>query len=96
MELRSESNPAHISTFYVPLSMTLLSDGKTGKNYHVINPSTNAGRHHAQRMTAMGITPGVAIKVVCNNEVGPVLIIVRGTRLAVGRGAARKVSIRNI
>lgn len=45
---------------------------------------------------AMGITPGAEITIIQNSGHGPVLLNVRETRLALGRGEAEKIQARAV
>lgn len=54
--------------------------------------SIEAGRRLTRRLTELGLTPGVTIQVVHVNG-GPLLIAVRGARLAIGRGMAEKILV---
>jgi len=54
-----------------------------------------AGRRLAQRLAELGLTPGVKIQVLHVNG-GPILIGVRGARLALGRGMAQKIMVEAI
>ena len=56
--------------------------------------SIEAGRRLARRLTELGLTPGVSIQVLHVNG-GPLLIGVRGTRLAIGRGMADKIMVQS-
>lgn len=47
-----------------------------------------------RRLADMGLTPGVKIRVINSQAMGPVLIELRGTRLGLGRGVAQKVMVR--
>ena len=51
-----------------------------------------AGPALAHRLAGMGLTPGVALEVV-RDDGGPVLLAVRETRLALGRGMAQHILI---
>jgi Fe2+ transport system protein FeoA len=51
-----------------------------------------AGRRATHRLTEMGLTPGVEVKIVQDNG-GPLLLAVRGSRLAIGRCLANKVLV---
>lgn len=51
-----------------------------------------AGRRLARRLAELGLTPGVAIQVLHVNG-GPLLIAVRGARLALGKGMAEKIMV---
>jgi Fe2+ transport system protein FeoA len=46
------------------------------------------------RLSAMGLVPGVEVVVVTNKGVGPAIVEVKGTRLALGRGMTRKILVR--
>ncbi|HDN79389.1 MAG: hypothetical protein DRI61_10460 [Chloroflexi bacterium] len=49
------------------------------------------------RLAEMGLNPGVRIRVIQSDfRGGPILIAVRGSRLALGRGMAHKVMVRSI
>jgi ferrous iron transport protein A len=49
------------------------------------------GRRFASRLAALGVSPGSEVKVLRNDRGGPLVVIVRGTRVALGRGEASKV-----
>ena len=51
------------------------------------------GEEFAHRMVTLGFTPGVEVRVVQNYGRGPILVIVRDTRIALGRGDALKVLV---
>lgn len=51
------------------------------------------GRIVNNRLTSLGFTPGVEINVVQNYGRGPLIVIVRGSRVALGRGEARKIIV---
>ena len=53
-----------------------------------------AGRRANHRLLEMGLTPGVSIQVL-QNDGGPLLLAVRGSRLAIGRGMAQKIMVSN-
>lgn len=50
-------------------------------------------RQIAKRLLDLGLTKGCTFKVVQGSERGPVLVEVRGTRIAVGHGLASKVLV---
>jgi Fe2+ transport system protein FeoA len=62
--------------------------GETVQLIHI-----DAGRRLARRLTELGLTPGVTIQVLHVNG-GPMLVAVRGARLAIGRGMADKILVR--
>jgi Fe2+ transport system protein FeoA len=51
-----------------------------------------AGRRLTHRLAELGLTPGVTLRVVQKNG-GPLLISVRGSRIAIGRGLAHKLLV---
>lgn len=46
-----------------------------------------------RRLADMGLLPGVIIRVVHSQNSGPVIIDLRGSRLALGRGVAQKIMV---
>ena len=44
-------------------------------------------------MTAHGFTPGAEVTVIQNRSSGPIIVMVRDTRIALGRGEASKVEV---
>lgn len=68
-----------------------LSEGIKDKQYTIIGLA--GGRGARRRLLSMGLTIGVCIKIIVMRSYGPVLIEVRGTRLAIGHGLARKITV---
>ncbi len=52
----------------------------------------NAGRRLTHRLTELGLTPGVEFSIVQDNG-GPLMICVRGSRIAIGREMAKKILV---
>jgi ferrous iron transport protein A len=50
------------------------------------------GRRMARRLAELGLTPGVHLRVV-QDAGGPLLVSVRDSRVALGRGIASKLSV---
>ena len=50
------------------------------------------GRMATAKLADMGIIPGTAIQVSCNRG-GPVIVMVKGSRLCLGKGMADKVKV---
>ena len=46
-----------------------------------------------RRLVEMGLNPGVQIRVMNSQRPGPVVIDVRGSRLALGQGVAHKIMV---
>ncbi len=66
----------------------------------MINPSEEVtvaeirgGRGLVRRLADMGLTPGTTLKVINSQMPGPILIDLRGSRLALGHGVALKVMV---
>jgi ferrous iron transport protein A len=55
--------------------------------------SFRGGRGLVSRLAALGFTVGAEVMMVQNYGSGPVIALVRGTRVAVGRGEARKILV---
>jgi ferrous iron transport protein A len=68
-----------------------LTDLITGE--HGTIQSFEGGRAVNNRLTSLGFTPGVEINVVQNYGHGPLIVTVRGSRVALGRGEARKIIV---
>ena len=49
------------------------------------------GRGFVARLAALGFTPGVVVQVLQNFGHGPLLVLVRDTRVALGHGEAAKI-----
>ena len=51
------------------------------------------GRGIKSKLYSMGLVPGVSLTVVGQNGPGPVMIAVKDSRLAIGRGMAEKILV---
>ncbi|HUT51790.1 MAG TPA: FeoA family protein [bacterium] len=67
-----------------------LSAARTGQALIVARVS---GRTVGERLAVMGVTPGTRVTVLCNAG-GPMIIEVRGSRLSLGQGMARKILVK--
>ena len=56
----------------------------------------NGGRSFVSRAVALGFTPGTEIAMVQNFRRGPLIVVVRDTHVALGRGEARKIGVRKL
>ena len=74
--------------------MKPLSDLETGT--HGLVSRLHGGREFAGRMTGLGFTPGVKVLVIQNYGRGPIIVEVRETRVALGRGEAAKVLVKAV
>lgn len=71
-----------------------LSDLRTGET-GVIH-QLDGGHSFRSRLAVLGFTPGAQVKVVQNLGRGPMIVNVRDTRVALGRGEAQKIGVRRI
>lgn len=53
----------------------------------------DGGRGVVSRLAVLGFTPNAEVKVVQNFGRGPLLVTVRDTRIALGRGEAGKIKV---
>ncbi|HIC88730.1 MAG TPA: ferrous iron transport protein A [Anaerolineae bacterium] len=51
------------------------------------------GHRFISRMAAMGFTPGAEIVIVQNYRRGPLIVAIRDTHIALGRGEAKRVLV---
>jgi Fe2+ transport system protein FeoA len=68
-----------------------LSEIRAGESVVVCNFSRGLGI--AGRLTSLGFTPGVEVQMTQNFGHGPLIVTVRGTRVALGRGEAAKICV---
>lgn len=68
-----------------------LSEIKTGDR--VTLQTIQVGRDLTSRLTSLGLTPGAQMEVLQNFGRGPLIINVRGTHVALGRGEARHILV---
>ncbi len=68
-----------------------LSHIQTGQSV-VIN-QINFSDKLRRKLQDMGITPGVRVSVVSKSLLGPLVIDVRGTRLALGKGIVSQIQV---
>jgi len=68
------------------VSLSRLADGTRARLARV-----DAGLGLRARLMAMGLRPGVEVKVVSNRGAGPFVVAAGSTRIVLGRGMAHKV-----
>ncbi len=52
-----------------------------------------SGRVETARLASLGFTPGAEVNMIQNYGHGPLIVTVRGTRVALGRGEAAKIFV---
>ena len=70
-----------------------MSLNETRKGDLLILESIAGGNGIKKKLRDMGLTPGVAMTVVSAPAFGPMIIQVRGTRLALGRGLLANIFV---
>ncbi len=74
------------------LNATLSLDGiRTGEQ--AVFLSIRAEKAVASRLSSLGFTPGAALEMTQNYGRGPLLVTIRGTRIALGRQEARSITV---
>lgn len=71
------------------MSLANLSAGQ-----HAIIESLHGGRGLVNRLSVLGFTPGQNVSMVQNFGRGPLIVNVRGTRVALGRGEASNIVVK--
>lgn len=66
------------------------------KNTNVTLEELCNNRRLKQKLRDMGLTKGVEFKVVNNSNNGPVIVNLRGSKLALGHGMSKKIMVREI
>ncbi|MCK5022654.1 MAG: metal-dependent transcriptional regulator [Candidatus Aenigmarchaeota archaeon] len=70
-----------------------LVDLKQGQSAEMV--SVDTGQRAKKRLEDLGLTPGASISVVRSAPFGgPIEILIRGSKLAIGRGMARKIYVK--
>ena len=67
-----------------------------GSGAKAIVRQIQGGKNIIGRLSAMGLSVGSELEVLENRGQGPVLVRVRGTRIALGRGEALKIIVEEI
>jgi len=68
-----------------------LSEMTAGEDATILN--FQGGRSVTTRLASLGFTPGVRVNMIQNHGRGPLIVTVRGTRVALGRGEASKIIV---
>jgi Fe2+ transport system protein FeoA len=71
-----------------------LAHARQGKKLEVVD--ILGGHRLVSRLSSMGIVPGDFIQVIYQTWGGPMTIIVKGVRIALGRGIAHKIEVREV
>jgi len=71
-----------------PMPLAMASPGEVVQVVDI-----RAGGGLTKRLADMGLLPGVNIRVISSQRPGPVVVEVKGTRLALGYGMAQKILV---
>jgi len=63
------------------------------ENEEAVIVEVNGGMGLTRRLSEMGFTYGTKLKVLHSSPPGPILVMVRGSRIALGRGVAMKIMV---
>ena len=63
---------------------------------HGIVCKLEGGRGFANRLAAMGLAVGARLEILENRKHGPLLVLVRDTRIALGRSEALKILVEEV
>jgi ferrous iron transport protein A len=63
------------------------------ENCEAVIVEINGGMGLTRRLAEMGFTNGTRVKVLHSSPPGPILVMVRGSRIALGRGLAMKIFV---
>ena len=68
-----------------------LSSVRSGESVRIRR--MNGGHQFLSRLASLGFTPGARLQVVQNYGRGPIIVHLRDTRVALGRGEAKKILV---
>jgi ferrous iron transport protein A len=88
-----EHDPAY-ATAEAAFGLGRLGGLKTGET--AVIHDFDAGHTLVSRLSALGFTPGARVTMIQNYGHGPVIVNVRDTRIALGRGEAAKIRVREV
>ncbi|MCP4583919.1 MAG: hypothetical protein GY839_20090 [candidate division Zixibacteria bacterium] len=69
-----------------------LDNAAVGRSYTMLG--LEGGQAFREKIYSMGLNPGVKFKILLNSGHGPIEIEVRQTKLAIGRGMALRIKIK--
>ena len=71
--------------------MYRLTEAKINVNLTFI--ALDGGLGARQRLTDMGLVPGEQLKILHNSGYGPVTVLIKGAKVALGHGLAEKIVV---
>jgi len=88
---KEEAADIQVEVIYLRRDMMPLSMASPGDTVEVA--TVKAGWGLQRRLADLGLTPGVKVRVINSGKPGPVVLDVRGSRLALGYGVAHKIRV---
>lgn len=73
------------------IPLAFLPEGSLGVVYDV-----SGGRGLQRRLADLGVLPNAEVRVVKSAGGGPILIVVKGSRIALGRGVSMRILVRRV
>lgn len=70
------------------MPLAIVSPGR-----RVLVVGVDAGGGLQGRLAALGLVPGTEVEVIANSAKGPFIVLVKGSRLILGRGMAQKIMV---
>ena len=71
-----------------------LSNAKVGETFKLV--AIEGGTHIRRRLADLGLNTGMTLKVINDIAEGPMILSVKDSRLAIGRGMAEKIVVERI
>ncbi len=88
---RAHRRPSHIRPLLQDDGTTPLCQLPAGYQSHI--HTVRGGHTFTTRMATFGFTPGTPVEVLQNYGQGPIIVRVRGSRVALGRQEARRILV---
>ena len=80
--------------YIVPLPSLTLAVAVQGRKYKIDRISEGHGLN--SRLLSVGFLPGEVVSVINQSKWGPLTVSVKGSKIALGRGIARKIFVREL
>lgn len=74
--------------------MIPLSQISTGETVYV--EDIRGGKAFTQRISDLGFTKGAEVKVLSNSFAGPLMVVIKESRFALGQGEASKIIVKTV
>jgi ferrous iron transport protein A len=85
-------NPFHLH--HEAQDASCLSGVRSGESVQI--RTMDGGHQFLSRLASLGFTPGTRLEVVHNYGHGPIIVRLRDTRVALGRGEAAKIVVQKV